>query len=84
MEKPRSVKFSRRAIRALDKIEPRFSARIKEAIRAISSNPLLGKRLKGEFEGLLSYRIGSFRIVYRFTRDRLEVVYIEDRKDIYR
>jgi mRNA-degrading endonuclease RelE of RelBE toxin-antitoxin system len=40
--------------------------------------------LKGEFEALRSFRMGSFRIVYRFTKELLEVVYIDHRKDVYR
>ncbi len=62
----------------------RLKGRLKEAIRHLSENPLSGKKLKGEFEGLRSYRIGSFRIVYRFSKELLEVVYIDDRKDAYR
>lgn len=44
----------------------------------------LGKKLKGEFEGLRSYRLGSFRIVYRFTKELLDVAHIDHRKDVYR
>jgi mRNA-degrading endonuclease RelE of RelBE toxin-antitoxin system len=84
MEKPKSVRLSHRAEKALDRAEPRVRDRLKEAIRELSKNPLLGKKLKGEFERLRSYRLSSFRIVYRFTRELLEVVYIDDRKDVYR
>lgn len=84
MAKPRDVRLSSRAEKALGKIEARFKNRLKEAIRELSENPLLGKKLKGEFEGLRSYRLGSFRIVFRSTRELLEVVYIDDRKDVYR
>ena len=84
MAKPKSVRLSHRAEKALDGAEPRFRDRIKDAILELSKNPLLGKKLMGEFEGLRSFRLGSFRIVYRFTREVLEVVYIDDRKDVYR
>ena len=47
-------------------------------------NPRLGKKLKGDFEGLRSYRLGTYRIVYRFTRKAVEIIYIEHRKDVYR
>jgi mRNA interferase RelE/StbE len=84
MPKARDVKLSRRAEKAIEAIEARFLEHIKEAIRELSLNPLLGKKLKGEFEGLRSYRVGSFRIVYRVTSDVLEVVYVDHRKDVYR
>lgn len=84
MQKARSVKLSRRAEKALDSLDARFRDHIKEAVRELSGNPLLGKKLKGEFEGLRSHRLGAFRIVYRFTEELLEVVYVEHRKDVYR
>lgn len=65
-------------------LDTRFKDPLKEAIRELSANPLLGKKLKGEFEGLGSYRVGSFRIVYRFSEESLEVAYIDHRKDVYR
>jgi len=84
MADPKSVKLSQRAERALEAVEAPYQDHLKEAIRELSDNPLLGKKLKGEFEGLRSYRVGRFRIVYRFGRDLLEVAYIDDRKDVYR
>ena len=84
MSRPRSVRLSLRAEKALHAVEGRLRDRLKEAIRELSGNPLLGKKLKGEFEGLKSYRLGSFRIVYRFTKELLEVVYLDNRKDVYR
>ena len=84
MADPKSVKLSHRAEKALEAVEARYQDYLKEAIRELSDKPLLGKKLKGEFEGLRSYRVGRFRIVYRFVKDLLEVVYIDDRKDVYR
>jgi mRNA-degrading endonuclease RelE of RelBE toxin-antitoxin system len=84
VQKPRSAKLSRRAEKALDALDVRFRDHIKEAIRELAGNPLLRKKLKGEFEGLRSHRLGAFRIVYRFTEELLEVVYVEHRRDVYR
>ena len=84
MPHARGVRLSRRAEKALNAVEARFRDPIKEAIRELSENPLIGKHLKGGFEGLRSYRLGRFRIVYRFTADLSEVVYVDHRKDVYR
>ena len=84
MADPRSVSLSRRAVKSIGHAEPRLKERIREAVRELAANPLLGKKLKGELEGLRSYRLGSHRIVYRFTADLLEIVHIDDRKDVYR
>lgn len=84
MARQRSVRLSHRAEKFLDRLKAPFKDRLKEAIRELSISPLLGKKLKGEFEGLRSYRLGSFRIVYRFTKELFEIVYIDHRKDVYR
>ena len=84
MPRRRGVELSRRADKALEIVEARFKEQLKNAIREVSGNPLLGKKLKGEFEGLRSYRLGPFRIVYRFTAELVEVVFLDRRKDVYR
>lgn len=84
MAKPKGVKLSNRAEKTLVRLGTRYKDRLKEALRHLSEHPLSGKPLKGEFEGLRSYRLGSFRIIYRFSEDLLEVVYLDDRKDVYR
>lgn len=84
MPRSRDVRLSKRAEKGLNGLDAPFKDPLKEAIRELSANPLLSKKLKGEFEGLRSYRVGSFRIVYRFSEESLEVAYIDHRKDVYR
>jgi len=84
MARPRSVSFTRTAEKAPQGLEPRLLDRLTAALRELASNPLLGKKLKGDFEGLRSYRLGTYRIVYRFTPESVEIIYIEHRKDVYR
>jgi len=40
--------------------------------------------LTGGFEGLRSYRLGIFLIVYRFAKDTVEAAYVDHRRDVYR
>jgi mRNA-degrading endonuclease RelE of RelBE toxin-antitoxin system len=82
--KPRSVSLSRTAEKTLESLEQRLMDRLKSALRGLAGDPLLGKNLKGDFEGLRSYRLRTYRIVYRFTRESVEIIYIEHRKDVYR
>ncbi len=58
---------------------------IKNALRNIKENPYEAKKLKGEYEGLYSYRVGSYRIVYEIDKKRgsITILDVEDRKDIY-
>lgn len=84
MAKPRSVSLSRTAEKALEGLAQRLLDWLKLALRGLAGDPLLGKNLKGDFEGLRSYRLGTYRIVYRFTRNSAEIIHIEHRKDVYR
>ena len=84
MPNPRDVKLSCRAEKALRALDARLQERVKVAIREISGGPLSGKKLKGQFEGLRSYRMGPVRIGYRFTKELLGAVFVEHRKDAYR
>jgi mRNA-degrading endonuclease RelE of RelBE toxin-antitoxin system len=84
MPNPRDVKLSRRAEKALLALDSHLQERVKEAIREVAANPLLGKKLKGEFVGLRSFRLGPLRIVYQFTKDLLEILFVDYRKDVYR
>ena len=84
MAKPKSVRLSRQAIKALEAFAPRFKEHVKEAIREISQNTLIGTQLKGDLKGLRSYRLSSFRIVYRFSKTVVEIVFLDHRKDVYR
>ncbi len=84
MGKPKSVRLSRRAIKVLEDIGTRFKEPLKEAIRDLSQNPMVGNKLKADLEGLRSYRLGFFRIVYRISKTTAEIVSLDHRKDVYR
>ncbi|MGH8491406.1 MAG: type II toxin-antitoxin system RelE family toxin, partial [Gammaproteobacteria bacterium] len=47
------------------------SRRSSAAPKRILSNPLCGKALKDELDGLRSFRVGRFRIVYRIAAGRV-------------
>ena len=80
----KNVKLSNQASKAVEKADPPLQETIKHAIQEIASNPLLGLPLQGLLKGLRRYRVGSYRIVYRFTEEVLEIVSINHRKDAYR
>src|SRR5262245_28077207 len=84
MGRGRSVSFSQRAGKAIEAMNGRGKAHLREAFVELSVNPLLGKGLKGEFEGLRVYRVGPCCIVYRISSRRLEAVYLEHRKGLFR
>ena len=65
-------------------LHPQIKKKFRSALERILSNPLCGKALKDELDGLRSFRVGRFRIVYRIAAGRVvELVAIGSRKRIY-
>jgi mRNA interferase RelE/StbE len=63
---------------------PQLKRKIGAGLRHIMTEPESGKSLKDELEGLKSYRISRFRIVYRVSAKRIiDVVAIGPRRKIY-
>jgi mRNA interferase RelE/StbE len=64
-------------------MHPELKKKVRAALEIILSDPSSGKGLKSELSGLRSYRIGSFRIIYRVADRVVELVAIGPRKQIY-
>jgi mRNA interferase RelE/StbE len=68
----------------LRNLHPHLKKKLRESFRIILSDPLSGKALKDELDGLRSFRVGTFRIIYRIVRGQIiEIVAIGPRKHIY-
>ena len=50
----------------------------------LGKNPGKGGLLKGKFQGLYSYRISVYRVIYVKTVDGVLVLRISHRKDVYK
>ena len=63
---------------------PKLKRKIRAGLQHIVTEPEAGKSLKDELEGLKSYRISRFRIIYRISSKKIiDVVAIGPRKTIY-
>jgi mRNA interferase RelE/StbE len=51
----------------------------------IAKDPYSGKKLKGKYSGLYSYRFSDYRIIYETVQQKLLIVVlrIRHRKDVY-
>lgn len=80
------VFLSERARRDLSRLARAYAAAIEAAIDDLAADPLEGKALRGDLEGLRSRRVGSYRIVYEFDarRGRVVIVWIRHRSEAYR
>ena len=80
------VVLSKDASKTLERLTPEMRRRIISALVKAGTDPLRGKRLRGEMEGLFSLRIGDMRAVYELdSRKQVIVVHaIGSRGDIYK
>jgi len=62
---------------------PQLKAKMKAALQDILGNPSCGKALKDELEGLRSYRVKRFRIIYRVDHGTAAIIAIGPRRSIY-
>jgi mRNA interferase RelE/StbE len=68
----------------IKKMHPSLKRKIKASLKMILSDPHLGKALLDELSGLRSFRVGSFRIIYRVKEpERIELIAIGPRERIY-
>ena len=65
-------------------MHPFLKKKVKASLKIILSEPYSGKALMDELSGLRSFRISSFRIIYRIKEpERIELVAIGPRERIY-
>lgn len=64
-------------------LHPDVKRKIKAGLKEIAVNPSSGKILKDELEGLRSYRLGGYRIIYRGRISLFEIIAIGERERIY-
>lgn len=83
-----NILWHERALSDLKALERTMSGKIIEKIKNyLSQNPeKYGRPLKGVLKGLYRYRWSDYRIVFAIDRreNRISVLYIRHRKDVYR
>jgi mRNA interferase RelE/StbE len=83
------VRFSNSAAGILEKLyktDRQLYSRLLIPIQSLSKDPYQGKRLKGQFKGDYSLRVGDYRVIYTIHSKEL-IVYVIDlghRSEIYR
>ncbi len=83
------IEYAKAAFESLERIsksDRKLFSRIIHAIKNLALDPSKGKSLRSELKGRWSLRVGSYRVVYLFTKQKL-IVYIIDvghRKDVYK
>lgn len=64
-------------------MHPDLKRKTKVSLKSILADPSSGKALREELAGLRSFRVGTFRIIYRVAGSVVEIVAIGPRGRIY-
>ncbi|MGC1455455.1 MAG: type II toxin-antitoxin system RelE/ParE family toxin [Nitrospirota bacterium] len=72
------------AASVLRNLHPDIKKKLKTVFQAIAADPYAGKALTEELDGLRSYRVSRFRIIYRVMQERrIEIIAVGPRERIY-
>jgi mRNA interferase RelE/StbE len=72
------------AASVLRNLHPDIKKKLKTAFQVIAADPYAGKALTEELDGLRSYRVSRFRIIYRLMQERrIEIIAVGPRERIY-
>ena len=78
--------ISKKANKESLKLPLKIHQKISQAFKVIKENPLAGPKLGGELGDSRKFRLGDYRIIYKFDKENssVEVVKIEHRQGIYK
>ncbi len=80
------ISYKIEAIKRLKNLGPAEKQKARKKIESLLSNPLIGKRLKGEFAGLMSLKAWPLRIIYSFNfkSQTIIIITVDYRGDVYK
>jgi len=83
------IDLTRPAEKVYDKASRDIRQRLDECFENLEQNPFYGNNIKaltGKLKGLYRYRIGDWRVIYRFKREQhvVEIIAILPRGDAYK
>ena len=80
-----SVEILRRAEKQVEKLPNMVSVAIGKKIREmiVEQDNLQIKKMRG-YDSMYRVRVGDYRIIYSNQEDRIEIVAVQHRKDVYR
>lgn len=80
------VYFTKTAEKSFLKLPQDAKKKIEKAIEKLTKNPLLGEKLKGEFEGQYKLYAWPYRVIYIFQASEsiVTIVEVEHRQGVYK
>ncbi|KKQ32543.1 MAG: hypothetical protein US48_C0022G0003 [Candidatus Levybacteria bacterium GW2011_GWA2_37_36] len=70
----------------LKKLPLHINEKVIKVLSVIQENPLSGVRLHGDLKNYYKFRVGDYRIIYKFdkTLSIVEILKVEHRQGVYR
>jgi len=79
------ILLTKRALKDLGKIDSDSKIRIGEKLRVLTNDPVgSSKKLSSAIIGTYRFRVGDYRIIFDIEDDKVIVLRIGHRKDIYK
>ena len=80
------VKIDRQATKDLEKLPKSYQEKILRILLSLAKNAYIGKKLAGKLKDAYSYRVGTYRIIYKVYKNYLLVIIIRigHRQRIYK
>ncbi|MBI5525432.1 MAG: type II toxin-antitoxin system RelE/ParE family toxin [Deltaproteobacteria bacterium] len=79
------ARYTKEGAAVIRTMHPEIKRRIREGIRMLLENPLLGHELHFELSGFRSMRIGGYRVIYQVNDagHSIDVHHAGRRRDVY-
>ena len=79
------VRYTPEAAGRIRKLHPEVKQEIRQATRMFQDAPLTGHPLQQELAGFRSFRVRTYRIIYRLNDDErmIDVVFVGQRRNVY-
>ena len=79
------ILITKRAIKDLERIDIKTKSRIGDKIKLLINDPIgNSKKLSASIIGTYRFRVGDYRIIFDIEDDKVIVLRIGHRKDIYK
>jgi len=84
LKKKFEIEFAPSFLRRIRRLNKEAQARIIREIKVLSTNPYVGKPLRGEWKGIRSLKIGDYRVLYQIKGNKVFLLVVGHRKRIYK
>ena len=79
------ILITKRALKDLEKIDSKEKTRIGDKIKFLTNDPIgCSKKLSTTIIGSYRFRVGDYRVIFDIEDDKVIVLRIGHRKDIYK